>query len=517
MCERGSTCKANTEPHPLLQAEDGADLEVMRSIRDGLALVQRASSWIPRHEVSSSSSSQTSKSARDNAHRRASAEEAALVAGEVGVAGADGDASGSRGGAVDFRELVLAVKILRSPHMSAKRQVEWTFALLGSEGALNSDVGSMASYSTPLPTLIRALASLACTAEKQRLLAVSVKGAAERYYARLEYDVDAVGGEGGSSGGNVGSGHSSNRPRGARSQRGFGGYAASRVVNLHELRGIMSEEPVRTLLGMRAVTAATGVSTGLDDDDDDISNSNGDEDDDCRDNRALPSLSPALLVHVRRGFKGIPPRAARFLYAWEAAFYHRGVIEQNADMRHRRSAKGHATTKLRKWKELLKHKAFERIADLRYRRRRLRELLVLITTRWKRRNRRASFANWRAKAVALCAARKAQGVCRSYLRRKAVLDILAAHRAACTLQRIYRGHVSFASAAFRLRRRHEAASLIQRSFRGMRGRRAFRKVLVEFHRSRFATLRDKQRQERERVTGWIALKLQAAWRGFLGR
>ncbi len=473
----------------------------MKSIRDGLALLQRASSWIPRREASRSSSTPSlkgKKATRTKVRPRALAEEAALVSGEVGVAGADGDASGSRGGAIDFRELILALKILRSPHMSARRQVEWTFALLGSEGALNSDEGSMASYSAPLPTLIRALASLACTAEKQRLLAVSVKSAAERYYARLEYDTGDDGADDGSS--------NLMRAQRASSRRGFGGYAASRVVTLPELRGIMAEEPMRTLLGARAVTAATGVATGLEDDD------MGE-----RDARDIPSLSPALLFHVRRGYADLPPRAARFLYAWEAAFYHRGVIEQNADMRHRRSAKGHATNKLRKWKELLKHKAFERIADLRYRRRRLRDLLVLITTRWKQRNRRASVLNWRAKAVALCAASKAQGVCRSYLRRKAVLDILTAHRAACTLQRIYRGHVSFAATAMKLHRRYEAASLIQRSFRGLRGRRAFRKVLVDLHKSRFATLRDKQRQEQERVTGWIALKLQAAWRGFRGR
>ena len=162
-------------------------------------------------------------------------------------------------------------------------------------------------------------------------------------------------------------------------------------------------------------------------------------------------------------------------------------------------------------------KVFEVLKDLRCRRRRLRALLVQITTRWKCRNRRASFLNWRAKAVAVCAAMKAQGVCRSYIRRKAVMDILTAHRAANTIQRIFRGYVSFASVAVRLHRRQEAAKLIQRSFRGLLGRRAFRQALIDHHKWRFATLRSKQQQEKERVTGWIALRLQAAWRGFKGR
>jgi hypothetical protein len=172
---------------------------------------------------------------------------------------------------------------------------------------------------------------------------------------------------------------------------------------------------------------------------------------------------------------------------------------------------------LLRWRMLAAAKTFELWWVFTDTRLRARALVTEALERWTKLTYRSGWNQLRSNVVRVVSASDIARVYRGHWARSYVRWMRAAEVSAIYIQGIWRGRSRFLWFMRKIRLRDHSARLIQRYFRGHRGRQVADRVLREFYRVKKQQIDDEKRRWRAEVRSRAATRINSVARGFLSR
>lgn len=172
---------------------------------------------------------------------------------------------------------------------------------------------------------------------------------------------------------------------------------------------------------------------------------------------------------------------------------------------------------LLRWRMLAAARTFEIWWVFTDTRLRARALMTEALERWTKLTYRSGWNQLRSNVVKSVCASDIARVYRGHWARSYVRWMRSAEAAAIYIQGIWRGRSRFLWFMRKMRRRDDSARLIQRYFRGHRGRQVADRVLREFYRVKKAQIDLEKRRWRAEVRSRAATRINSIARGYLGR